>query len=242
MRARAYSRQHNMTFRGWWAPALALLFPVVAAAQRSPADEAYERRRAELVRELESTQARLSELRGQRVQLQARIENVLAAELERRAQALMMSSERDALMQLDAILTSSQDNLIAQRERFRSLGDAVRRRTGSMLVVLLRADSAAQGQTITDARLEVDGAVAGTRAYSPTANEALKLGAVDQLYRSDVLPTRHSVRLQATVNGQTVTQTIDVNTQGDAVTYLQFAVRNGQLVPTTWTSRGTTPF
>jgi hypothetical protein len=153
-----------------------------------------------------------------------------------------MSSERDALMQLDAILTSSQDNLIAQRERFRALGDAVRRRTGGVMVVLLRADSAAQGQTVTDARLEVDGAVAGTRTYSPAANEALKLGAVDQLYRSDVLPTRHSVRLQVTVNGQPITQTIDVNTLGATVTYLQFAVRSGQLVPTTWTSRGTTPF
>jgi hypothetical protein len=233
-----------MNLRRWWAPALALFLPAAAVAQggRSPADEAYERRRAELVRELEATQERLSELRGQRVQLQARIENVLAAELERRAQQLMMSTERDALMQLDAILTSSQDNLIAQRERFRALGDAVRRRTGAVLVVLLRADSAAQGQTVSGAQVEVDGAVAGTRTYSPTANEALKLGAVDQLYRSDVLPTRHSVRLQVTVNGQPVTQTIDVNTQGETVTYLQFAVRSGQLVPTTWTSRGTTPF
>ena len=231
-----------LTLRGCWAPALALLIPVAASAQRSPADEAYDRRRAELVRELETTQQRLSELRGQRVQLQARIENVLAAELERRAQQLMMTTERDALIQLDAVLTASQDNLIAQRERFRSLGDAVRRRTGAVLVVLLRADSAAQAQTIGDARLEVDGAVAGTRQYSPTSNEALKLGAVDQLYRSDVLPTRHSIRLQVTVNGQPVVQTIDVNTQGETVTYLQFAVRNGQLVPTTWTSRGTTPF
>jgi hypothetical protein len=154
----------------------------------------------------------------------------------------MMTTERDALIQLDAVLTASQDNLLAQRERFRSLGDAVRRRTGAVLVVLLRADSAAQGQTVTDARLEVDGAVAGTRTYSPAANEALKLGAVDQIYRSDVLPTRHSVRVQVTVNGQPVVQTIDVNTQGETVTYLQFAVRNGQLVPTTWTSRGTTPF
>jgi hypothetical protein len=231
-----------LTCRGLWAPALALLIPVVATAQRSPADEAYERRRAELVRELETTQQRLSELRGQRVQLQARIENVLAAELESRAQQLMMTTERDALMQLDAVLTASQDNLLAQRERFRSLGDAVRRRTGAVLVVLLRADSAAQGQSVGDARLEVDGAVAGTRTYSAAANEALKLGAVDQLYRSDVLPTRHSIRLQVMVNGQPVVQTIDVNTQGETVTYLQFAVRNGQLVPTTWTSRGTTPF
>ena len=84
--------------------------------------------------------------------------------------------------------------------------------------------------------------MAGSRSYSPTAVEALKLGAVDQLYRSDVLPTRHSVRMQATVNGQPVVQTIDINTQGETVTYVQFAVRNGQLVPTTWTSRGTTPF
>ena len=58
-----------MKLRGWWAPALALILPAVAVAQgaRSPADEAYERRRAELVRELEATQERLSELRGQRV-------------------------------------------------------------------------------------------------------------------------------------------------------------------------------
>ena len=35
------------------------------------------------MKELETTQQRLSELRGQRVQLQARIENVLALELER---------------------------------------------------------------------------------------------------------------------------------------------------------------
>lgn len=232
-----------MNLRGWWASALVLVvLPAAAAAQRSPADEAYERRRAELVRELEQTQERLSELRGQRVQLQARIENVLAAELERRAQQLMMSQERDALMQLDAILTSSQDNLIAQRERFRSLGDAVRRGTGAVLVVLLRADSAGQGQSIGEARLEVDGAVAGTRTYTPTSNEALRLGAVDQLYRSDVLPTRHSVRMQVTLNGQPVVQTIDVNTLGETVTYLQFALRDGQLVPTTWTSRGTTPF
>ena len=128
------------------------------------------------MRELETTQQRLSELRGQRVQLQARIENVLAAELERRAQQLMMASERDALMQLDAILTSSQDNLLAQRERFRALGDAVRRRTGSVLVVMFRADSAAQGQTVTDARLEVDGAVAGRPHVHPDSQRSAEAG------------------------------------------------------------------
>jgi hypothetical protein len=65
---------------------------------------------------------------------------------------------------------------------------------------------------------------------------------VDQLYRADVLPTRHTVRIQVTVNGQPLTHSMEVGAQGETVTYVQFAVRNGQLVPTTWTSRGTAPF
>jgi hypothetical protein len=44
------------------------------------------------------------------------------------------------------------------------------------------------------------------------------------------------------VNGQPMTQTINVSAAGETVTYVQFAIRNGQVVPTTWTSRGTTPF
>jgi hypothetical protein len=67
-------------------------------------------------------------------------------------------------------------------------------------------------------------------------------GAVDQLYRSNVLPTSHTVVLQITVNGTPMTQTVNVSSAGETVTYVQFAVRNGQVVPTTWTSRGTTPF
>jgi hypothetical protein len=35
---------------------------------------------------------------------------------------------------------------------------------------------------------------------------------------------------------------VNVNAAGEAVTYVQFAYRNGQLTPTTWSSRGTTPF
>jgi hypothetical protein len=68
------------------------------------------------------------------------------------------------------------------------------------------------------------------------------MGAVDQLYRGDVLPTSHTVTINVTVNGQPITQTIDVSAAGETVTYVQFAIRNGQVVPTTWTSRGTTPF
>ena len=67
-------------------------------------------------------------------------------------------------------------------------------------------------------------------------------GATRLLGRADVLPTSHTVTMQVSVEGQTLTQTVNVAAAEQSVTYVQFAVRNGQLVPTTWTSRGTTPF
>ena len=205
-------------------------------------DEVYAKKRAELVKELQQTQSELARVRGERVQLASRIENVIAQMAQQRAQALLLSNESNALQQLDAILTTSQDNLLAQRERFLSLGDAVARRTGAMLVVLLRADSSQTQSQLASAQLTVDNAAAETRQYTVVANNALQMGAVDQLYRASVLPTPHAVTLQVTVNGQTLTQTVNVTASGESVTYIQFAVRNGQLIPTTWTSRGTTPF
>jgi hypothetical protein len=205
-------------------------------------NQPYRERREELVRDLQRTQQQLAEVRGMRVQLQSRVEAVIAQMMEQRAQQLLLSNEHNALQQLDAILTSAQDNLLAQRDRFLSVSDAVKRRTGAQLVVLLRADSAAQGQVLQSATLSVDNAPADSRTYSAIANNALQLGAVDQLYRASVLPTPHTVTLQAVVNGQPLTQTITVSTAGQSVTYVQFAVRNGQIVPTTWISRGTTPF
>ena len=197
----------------------------LAAQEEDLQHQTYRERRAQLVKELEETQRQLGEVRGQRVQLQARVESVIA----------------QILQQLDAILTASQDNLMAQRDRFTSIGEAVTRRAGSVLVVLLRADSS-QSQSVASASLSVDNTAAEPRTYSVTANSALQMGAVDQLYRANVLPTAHTVTLQATVNGQPITQTVNVNAAGESVTYVQFAIRNGQIVPTTWTSRGTTPF
>jgi hypothetical protein len=213
------------------------------AAQVSPPgqNQPYRQKREELVRELQRTQQQLAEVRGQRVQLQSRVETVIAQMMEQRAQQLLLSNEQNALQQLDAILTSAQDNLLAQRDRFLAVSDAVKRRTGAQLVVLLRADSS-QGQMLQSASLSVDNAPADSRTYSPTANSALQMGAVDQLYRASVLPTPHTVTLQAVVNGQPVTQTMTVSAAGQSVTYVQFAVRNGQIIPTTWVSRGTTPF
>lgn len=226
-----------------------LLIPAVAQSQQTDSmqadsaaqQQAYENRRGTLVKELQDTQDKLSDLRSQRVRLEARIENVLAETMQRRTQQLLVSKEQTALLQLDGVLASAQDNMVAQRDRMRALGDAVRRRAGAVLVVTLRADSAAPG-SLGDASLQIDNMVATTRTYSQAAVQALQTGAVDPLYRSEVLPSTHTVELHLTLAGQPVVQGINVNAVAETVTYVEFTVRNGQLVPTTWTSRGTTPF
>ncbi len=202
--------------------------------------ETYDKRRADLVKSLQATQSQLNEVRSQRLQLQARIENVLALSMQQRARQLAMSDEQTALQQLDGMLLESQNSLLEQRDRVSALGDAVRRRTGAVLVVLLRADSS-QAQTISNATLDVNGSSAVGREYSATANNALRMGAVDELYRSDVIPASYSVKVQVRVNNLPVVQSLDVSAQAETVTYVQFAVRNGQLVPTTWTSKSATP-
>ena len=209
---------------------------------RTPQQQAYEQKRAELVRELEESQKRLADIRGQRVELTTRIENVIARMMQERAQALLMSNEQTALQELDVILTSSQDNLLAQRDRFTALGDVVRRRGGAVLVVLLRADSSTSTQQLGAVTLQVDNEQVANRTYTITSNNALRLGAVDPLYRSNVLPTGHTVNVSATIDGRPMTSSVQVMAAGASVTYVQFAVRNGQIVHTTWTSRGTTPF
>lgn len=208
----------------------------------TPQQQAYEQKRAELTKELEESAKRLSDIRGQRVELTTRIENVIARMMQERAQALLMSNEQNALQGLDAILTSSQDNLLAQRDRFTALGDVVRRRGGAVLVVLLRADSSATTQQLAGVTLQVDNEQVANRTYTITSNNALRLGAVDPLYRSNVLPTGHTVSVSANIDGRPVTSSVQVMAAGASVTYVQFAVRNGQVVHTTWTSRGTTPF
>jgi Ni/Co efflux regulator RcnB len=223
--------------------AVLMFLPGLAAAQEQTfQQQAYQQRRQALMRELEAAQKQLAESRGNRVELSARIESVIAQLLEQRAQQLLMSDETTALQQIDSILTASQDNLLAQRDRFAAIGDAARRRSGAVLVVLLRADSSTTTQLLQTASLTVDNVPAESRTYSVAANNALQIGAVDQMYRADVLPTSHTVTLQVSVEGQTLTQTVNVAAAEQSVTYVQFAVRNGQLVPTTWTSRGTTPF
>jgi hypothetical protein len=164
----------------------------------------------------------------------------LAQTTAKRADQLLMSTEQNALVDLDKTLSTAQDNMQSQRDRMAALGDAVKRRSGAVLVVLLRADSSQTSPTAVD--MSLDGGPPDTRTYSAIATQALSQGAVDELFRSAVLPVAHTVDVKVTVNGQPVTARANVTAQVNVVTYLQFTVRNGQVVPNTWTSQGTTPF
>lgn len=225
------------------AVAVTLALPLAApgAAFAQTPDATYQAKRDQLAKELEETQKALADAKGQRAQLQARLENLIAQAMQERAQALLLSNEQTALQQLDALLSTSQNNLIAQRERFASLADAVGARTGAVLVVLLRADSS-QAQAVQSAVVTVDSVGSEPRTYSDAASGALTRGAVDQLYRAPVVPTDHAVAIQVTVDGRTLSHTITVPAARQSVTYVQFAVRNGQVTSSTWTSRGSGPF
>jgi len=204
-------------------------------------DATYKARREQLAKELEATEKALADAKGQRAQLQARVESLIAQAMQERAQTLLLSNEQTALQQLDALISTSQDNLMAQRERFSSLSDAIGARTGATLIVLLRADSS-QSQTVQSAVVTVDSVAGETRTYSGQASSALARGAVDQVYRAPVVPADHAVAIQITVDGKTVTGATTVPAARQSVTYVQFVVRNGQVTSSTWTSRGTGPF
>lgn len=224
--------------------AFAMLLPAIAPAQQktdSPTmEQVYEERRSALLKDLQTTQDSLGSLRSQRVRLEARIDNVLAQSTEARTQQLLMSGDLNALLQLDGVLAQSQENMIAQRDRMAALGDAVRKRSGAMLVVLFRADSAPAG-AVTALQLQIDNAEAATRAYSPTMATALQQGAVDELYRAEMLPTVHTVQAQTTMGGQPVTTALNVQTSANLVTYVQFSVKDGKVTASSWTSAGTAP-
>jgi hypothetical protein len=217
-----------------------LAAPVVARGQTSDVD--YKARKEQLAKELEKTQKELADAKGQRAQLQARVESLIAQAMQERAQALLLSNEQTALQQLDALLSTSQDNLGAQRDRFAALSDAIASRGGATLVILLRADSSSQPQNVQTATATIDSVAAQPRTYNDKASGALARGAVDQLYRAPVVPADHSVTVQITVDGRTLTSTANVSAARQATTYVQFAVRNGQVTSTTWTSQGTGPF
>jgi hypothetical protein len=184
----------------------------------------------------------LAELRAERIKLESRVDSAAARASEQRVNELLLSHETTALRSLDSVLTASQDNLLAQRDRFLSLGESVRRRAAAELVVVIRVDSSVQAQHLDGVSVQVDSTPATARRYSAGAVDALNSGAIDEVYRSNVLPATHAVLLTASISGGTLTKAANVDVPTGAVTYVQFALRNGQLVLSTWSSRsGTSP-
>jgi hypothetical protein len=222
-----------------WSVALLLgLASRQARAQDTTNTQTYPERRKAILDDIKSSQRKLDDLRVERLQLESRVEAVAGKVAEQRVNALLMSRETYALRQLDSLLTVSQDVLLAQRDRFLTLGDAVRRRAGAELVIVFRADSASTlAQRIDSASVRIDDGAGSSRVYSLLANSALASGAVDELYRSNVLPSPHTISVTVGLNGGTQTQSVRVDAAAGASTYVQFAVRNGQLVQTTWSNK-----
>jgi hypothetical protein len=236
-----------MTRFGLWSVVLLVgVAGTAARAQQSsspPPDtlantQTYSDRRKAILDDIKASQRKLDDLRVQRLQLESRVEGVAGKVAEQRVNELLMSHETYALRQLDSLLTVSQDVLLAQRDRFLTLGDAVRRRAGAELVVTFRADSGSTlTQRIDSITVRIDDGAGASRAYSLLANSALASGAVDELYRSNVLPSPHTVAISVVLNGGTQTQSVRVDAAAGASTYVQFAVRGGQLVQATWSNK-----
>jgi len=228
--------------RGALFAAFALVLAAPQSARSQTSDAEYKARREQLSKELDAAQKALAEAKGQRAQLQARVESLIAQAMQERAQALLLTNEQTALQQLDALLSTSQDNLGAQRDRFATLSDAIASRSGATLVVLLRADSSQTQQNVQSAVVSVDSVAGQPRTYNAKASGALARGAVDQLFRAPIVPADHAVAVQITVDGRTLSGSTTVPTARQAVTYVQFVVRNGQVTSTTWTGQGSGPF
>lgn len=191
-------------------------------------------------KQIQSLQQQLELTRRQRLELEARLERELAAEIAERARRLQMGGEVGALQRLEALLDSAQARLLVQRDRLRLLGDAARQAEGALLVVLLRADSLPATEVTTS--LAVDEQPVGTRTLSPDQIKVIGAGGAEELYRAEVTPLAHGVVLTLQGRGVSVSERVQITPQTRQVTYVEFALRGGRLVPATWTSASTTPF
>lgn len=213
--------------------AVALLAaPAVAWAQVKPTTDP--------AKQLKSLQEQLDLTRKQRLELEARLEKELAAEIAQRAQLLAMGGEIGALQRLEQLLDSAQARLLVQRDRIRLLGDAARTPGASVLVVLLRMEQVPPGEV--GAALMLDGQSTGTRTISTDQTKTLTAGAAEELYRGEVPPSTHKVFLQVSAQGINVGTGIDVPAAPQQVTYVEFTLRGGTLVASTWTSVASSGF
>jgi hypothetical protein len=177
----------------------------------------------------------LEAARRQRLALEAQVERQLASGIAERARTLAMSNEAAALQRLEALLDSAQARLLAQRDRIRVLRDAARLGDKAILVVLVRSDVAPDGEL--GASVLLDGAQAKMTAIPAERTRSMGSGTAEELYRGEVTPSTHRVTLAVTGRGLNLTESLSFPVNPREVRYVEFAIRSGRLVPTTWTAR-----
>ena len=77
--------------------AFAIALPGTVLAQSDPK---YKAKRDQLSKELDQTEKALADVKGQRAQVEARLESLIAQTMQERAQALLLTNEQTALQQL----------------------------------------------------------------------------------------------------------------------------------------------
>jgi len=203
------------------------LTPCGLAAQQSSATT------EDAAKALKSLQ-QLDVARKERLALEAKLEKELADEIAARAKGLSMGTEVGALQRLETLLDSAQARLLVQRDRIRLLKDETQTTDRAVLVVLVRADALPAGEVA--AVLMLDGAMIKTQTYKAEQAKAIAAGAADELYRADVSPAEHKVLVQIAGKGLSVGETMTVPVVAKKVTYVEFALKGGKLVLSTWTN------
>ncbi len=177
----------------------------------------------------------LDAARKARLALEAAVERQLATTMVERARTLAMSNEATALQQLETLLDSAQGRLLVQRDRIRLLRDAATRTDKAILVILVRVENAPAGSF--DVAVALNGEnqppvnIAGARA------RALAAGGAEEVYRAEVVPSEHRISVSIVGPGISATAPITFPTALREIRYVEFSLKAGRLVPTTWTSR-----
>ena len=177
-------------------------------------------------------------MRAQRLKLEARTDSVLARDISDRAKRLAMGGEVGALQQLELLLDSAQSRLLAQRDRIRLLKDASQPTGQAMLVVLVRADALPPGDIAVV--LLVDGAQVKVVTFKPAQAKTLTAGASEEVFRGEIAPVEHKIFLQVAAKGLSVGEAVTIPAAPKGVTYVEFVLKGGRLVPTTWTAKSST--
>jgi hypothetical protein len=189
---------------------------------------------------LRSLQQQLEAIRRERLELESQAEKQVAVGIAERTTTLQMSAEAGALQRLERLLDSAETRLRVQRDRIRLLNDAARSSEAAMLVVLLRGDSLPAGDV--SMQVTLDGVAERTIRIDAAQSRSVRAGAAVELFRRATVPDAHAVTVELTSRSGAITERTTLRTAARQVVYVEFALRGGKLIPTSWSSAGTTPF